>query len=329
MIKQLFLIICTASFIYSAESGSTEFSVLETNQEIASFETPSFIQEPISSLDLPQTAPPLAPPKYKHPWLAISLSSIIPGLGHLYLGDNQTAAGLISTTGLTAGLMFSPNPNIQQTAFITLNATGYYGLYSAYRDVRLYNGASLYSYPMPTDSLADLTAASFQWSVLKKPEVWGGILGAFSIGVVVSYFAYPRDAKIETHRAAAFTPLPFVALPVGIGEECLFRGFLQSALSESFNPLTGLILSSLAFGAAHIPNAQMLDEKNRWRYYSFSLPLITGIGAYCGWLTSKNHSLKESVAVHTWYDFILFSLSALANQTAATGRPGFAFSSAF
>jgi len=118
-------------------------------------------------------------------------------------------------------------------------------------------------------------------------------------------------------------------LPVGLGEESFFRGFLQSALSETFNPLTGIILSSLLFGAAHIPNAQGLEKAERWRYYTFSLPLITGIGAYCGWLTNKNHSLQESVALHTWYDFIIFSISALATETAATGRPGFAFAVPF
>jgi membrane protease YdiL (CAAX protease family) len=165
---------------------------------------------------------------------------------------------------------------------------------------------------------------------LKKPEVWGGVLGAFSIAVATAYFAYPQQGAKIAMDQKMIIPTPLVALPVAVGEESLFRGLLQSFIAENLNPTAGIIISSLAFGAAHIPNARLIEDKSqRWRYYTFSLPLITGIGGYLGWLTHKNHSLQESVAVHAWYDFVLFSISAVANQAAATGRPGFAFALPF
>ena len=87
-------------------------------------------------------------------------------------------------------------------------------------------------------------------------------------------------------------------------------------------PIGGITLSSLIFGAAHIPNAAEMSQDDRRRYYTFGLPLITGLGAYFGWLTYKNNSLKESVAVHAWYDFILMGLGALASEAVVpTGRP--------
>ena len=160
----------------------------------------------------------------------------------------------MGATGLGLGLVYSSflDKSMLQTTLITLQATSSYSIYAAYRDARSINGSSHYSYCMPTNDLADLTAAPFKWSILKKPEVWGGVLGALVIGSVTSYFVYHVGDKLETNRAATMHLTPMIALPVGVGEESLFRGFLQSTLSESFNPLTGLILSSLAFGAAHI-----------------------------------------------------------------------------
>jgi membrane protease YdiL (CAAX protease family) len=299
--------------------------------ELISLEIPSTNQLVMTPNEM--TLPSISPiPIKKEPWVAVTLSAILPGLGHVYLGDMSTAGGLMGTTGLSMGVLFSPlaaEAATLQTTVATLQATSFYSWYASYRDARILNGISSYSYQMPTDSLAQLTTASFNWRILKKPEVWGGLLGTLALGTAIVHFAYPENAKITSASASSSHVMPWVALPVGLGEESFFRGFLQSALSETFNPLTGIILSSLLFGAAHIPNAQGLEKAERWRYYTFSLPLITGIGAYCGWLTNKNHSLQESVALHTWYDFIIFSISALATETAATGRPGFAFAVPF
>ena len=120
-----------------------------------------------------------------------------------------------------------------------------------------------------------------------------------------------------------------MALPVGIGEEAFFRGYLQPVFSEWLTPWGGITASSAIFGAAHILNAQTMAPEHRWRYYSFILPFITSFGVYFGWLTHKNNSLQESVALHTWYDFIIFTVSSLDTQAAGTGRSSFAIAIPF
>jgi len=95
---------------------------------------------------------------------------------------------------------------------------------------------------------------------------------------------------------------------------------MQTVLTEKLPPWSAITLSSLAFGAAHIPNAMQFNPSQRWRYYAFSLPIITSFGAYMGWLTYKNRSLKESVALHAWYDFVLMSAGALASKAAIGGK---------
>ncbi len=277
---------------------------------------------------------PILQPDVKNPLIAAGLS-LVPGLGHAYLGDRQTAGGLIGSAAVGHSLFLSQYYNdsfydesLYLSSLTFAQTTEFYGIYAAYRDARQRIGMSGYTYKMPTDSLLSLARAPFDLQILKKPEVWGGIVGALGLAIGTIWIAYPSEARIHA-KASTSTAMPILALPIGIGEETFFRGFLQSELSEHLTPLGGIAVSSLAFGAAHIPNAFTIDRSMRWRYYAFNIPLITGLGAYFGYLTHKSGSLKESVAVHTWYDFILMASDALISYSASTGRPGFATSIPF
>jgi len=336
--KILIALLCTFSILRAAPSDEIKDELQKTPtdahsaEELAWLETIPLIQQPITSQDLQLPAPAFEPRPHKSAFLAVSMSTLFPGLGHVYLGDMKTAGGLMGTTGLgigTAALFHSKEALM--TSLLAVQNTWFYGIYAAYRDVRMYNGQAGYSYKMPTDSLFDLTTAPFRWSVLKKPEVWGGLLGSFAVLVSAAYLAFPQDKEAHIRPALsvkrAFTPL--VAFPVGVGEESFFRGYLQSQLSEALTPWGGIALSSLLFGAVHIPNGMALEPQNRRGYYTFIVPLITAFGAYEGWVTYKNHSLRESVALHTWYDFVLFTISSLAGQAAITGHADFAISIPF
>ncbi len=312
--------------IFSLLVLSTSFlsSALPAPVEIASFD----LQSAQTELGFP--APQFQPPAKKNAVLAATLS-IVPGLGHVYLGDMQTAGSLMASAYLGIGLSFSPNLSESTRTFSLLTAQNviFYGVYAAYRDARIYNGSSDYRYKMPTDSLASLSYAPFKGSIIKKPEVWGGLIGALALASYASHLFFPKDACIKPSLSSSGRIMPALALPVGVGEESFFRGFLQPALSEPLTPLGGIILSSLAFGAIHIPNAQALPPEHRWRYYCCSLPVITAIGSYCGWLTYKNTSLQESVALHTWYDLVIFTAAAVASEAAISGGSSFAISLPF
>ncbi len=307
-------LVLSASFLYGNDAEITI-----TGQKLPA--------EP--KLELP--AAQFQPPARKSPVLAATLSSLIPGLGHVYLGDMQTASSLFGSATLGVSLFFSPQLSEDTRIFSLLASQNIilYSAYAAYRDARTYNGSSGYTYKMPTDSLAALSYAPFKPSILKKPEVWGGVLGALALASYVTRIAYPKEARIKTPLSSGGRLMPVLALPVGIGEESFFRGYLQPALSESFTPWGGIVLSSLAFAAVHIPNAQALEPEHQWRYYTFSLPLIGALGTYLGWLTYKTTSLQESVAVHTWYDLIIFTAAALASEAAIPGNHSFAISLPF
>lgn len=293
---------------------SEESSLLiDPPEEIAALDMSLFLEH--SKISLPDTSPifDLRPPK--NSFVAVSLSTLMPGLGHLYLGDIKTAASLIGISGLgVGGVTFS---NSKEVSFLILQNTWCYGIYAAYRDIREYNGQAGYFHRMPKDSFDELAGAPFSLKILRKPEVWGGLLGKFALAFTIAYLALPKESTLSDSWANGMRSL--VAFPVGLGEESFFRGFIQSQLSEMFTPWGGICLSSLIFGAVHIPNARGLAPDNRLRYYTFGIPLITLGGLYYGWLTYKNQSLQESVALHTWYDFILIALGSFAGQAAITG----------
>jgi membrane protease YdiL (CAAX protease family) len=267
----------------------------------------------------------------KNPAIAVTLSSLVPGLGNSYLGDNRTAGAIFGSAAgfITAGSL-SENETFQISNLTMASNTWFYGMYAAYRDARAYNNDYGYSYSMPNDSFADLSFASFQWSVISKPEVWGGLLGTLAAAVGVGYLmGGGADEDEDPSLSSTGRNYPLNAFSVGIGEEAFFRGVLMPAFTEMWGPRGGLIASSLVFGAAHIPNGFDMDTRTRNRYYMFGIPFITAIGGYMGWMAQKNNSLKESVAYHSWYDFILFLGAYSATSSITNQKPTFALSLSF
>ncbi len=300
------------------------FALEEANEEIAQLDI-SLISEPVSITEFEIPEPRLNL-KNKSPVLAATLS-IVPGLGNFYLGDFETSSFILSSMGTAVAGMYTPSYFIQESSSLTIQTVWAYGFYSSYRDARIYRENAGYDYQMPTDSFAEIALSPFSPSILKKPEVWGAVLVDLALAITLVHFTSPRDAHIQLSTGPEMNPL--FAFPVGISEETFFRGFLLPFFSEYFTPTGGIILSSIAFGAAHIPNARYMTREDARSYYALNIPLITLTGAYLGWLTYKNNSLKEAVAYHSWYDFIVFSLvslAELAEQTIRTGKPSFAFS---
>jgi membrane protease YdiL (CAAX protease family) len=328
--KKIFAILSTVSLLnaQTVELLPEDPIVSPTKEEIAAFD-PVIVQkqQPVS-IDLP--APVYSPPS-KSPLLAATFSGIIPGLGHAYLNDFHTAGEIFGSAA--GGLVFVPiasqfSDSLPGFGLHTFSASASYGVYAAYRDARKMIGHAGYYYPMPTDSFSDLISAPFSWSVVKKPEVWGGLLGALTVAAGLSYLSPSEDVRIGMQIQEKRSTSPLCAFPVGLGEEAFFRGYLQTQLSEWFSPTLGLTFSSLLFGAAHISNAVFMSKADQGRYLTYSIPFITAFGAYFGWMTQKNCSLKESVALHTWYDFILFAIDAASN--ASIGKPqSFSYSFSF
>ena len=188
----------------------------------------------------------------------------------------------------------------------------------------------------PRDSLADLVGAPFNWQVMKRPAVWLGILGTLAVGITAT-LALADDLDTDQvgddpnlfgevvdrrwgYPAAGATGLAFFS-HVSIGEEALFRGYIQSGIARSSGENTGWVAGSLLFGASHILNIYALPEEDREEYLAIGLPIITAAGFYMGWVyRDSGYALGPSTAIHFWYDFLLSAVVfALEPQNSILG----------
>jgi membrane protease YdiL (CAAX protease family) len=85
--------------------------------------------------------------------------------------------------------------------------------------------------------------------------------------------------------------LALVSISAGVGEELLFRGFLQAAIADWTNPWIALAIASLLFGLAHFITPM----------YAV---LATLLGAYLGGLWLACDNLLAPIVTHALYDFL-------------------------
>jgi len=100
--------------------------------------------------------------------------------------------------------------------------------------------------------------------------------------------------------------IAIVAALAGLGEELLFRGLLQQLAEGYVNPWWALLISSLAFGAAH------------WVSTTYAV-VTTVVGLYLGWLWMTLDNLLVPILVHGLYDLVALAL-ILSEPTSPSGR---------
>ncbi len=278
-------------------------------------------------------------PWRKKPGTASGLSLLCPGCGQLYLGN--TAEG-IAQLGTTAALLASTVLLLRDQE-LALDGTAqsrrvplgiltaiagqnlwFYSIFDAYRDARVARGDYGYRHAITRESLGDLTSAPFRPSVLASPWVWAGVPIAVGAGVLASYLAAPEEFRDknsifevdkvnvlgrrfsrlggfgagESYYAGLFTP-------VGVGEESLFRGLIQTEMEERFGTYGGLAVASLMFGAVHVLN--FLDDPGG---AAVAVPVISVLGSGLGLAYQRTgYQLETSVAMHFWYDFLLSTVA--------------------
>ena len=109
-----------------------------------------------------------------------------------------------------------------------------------------------------------------------------------------SVLADVRQAMEETVRPQfahwSILQLAVISLLAGVGEEWLFRGFIQPALGGMIGPAWSLVVASLLFGCVHP--------------ITLNYALVTvGIGLYLGGLMMLTGNLLAPIVTHAAYDF--------------------------
>ena len=110
-----------------------------------------------------------------------------------------------------------------------------------------------------------------------------------------------RQLILPWFARATWLDLALVSIAAGVGEELLFRGFLQAAIADWPNPWIGLAVASLLFGMAHFITP------------TYAV-LATLLGAYLGGLWLACDNLLAPIVTHALYDFLalLYLLRSLS-----------------
>jgi membrane protease YdiL (CAAX protease family) len=267
-----------------------------------------------------------------------------PGRAAAYLG---TTAALVATGLLLArddGLSLSlggdgEGPRMTPTraplalpALMAAQNLWFYGVFASYRDARLARGDSGYSYPVSREGLTDLVSAPVRPSVLRRPWFWAGLPVALGAAIGFSALVSPHDVGKEVRSlgdgrgvwflgrhyptgpgvALGETYYAGLFLPVGVGEESLFRGTLQPALCDSLGLWPGWLLTSAIFGGVHLFN--FVGQPGGLGTAAKTLPFLTAVGSYLGLTAIKTgYTLETSVALHVWYDFLIGTVAFVAD----------------
>ncbi len=277
-------------------------------------------------------------PWRKRPGTAAALSLLCPGCGHLYLDQQREGGAYLGATAALAGGAIAllagqevggldePARSARVPLALPLLTTAqnlwFYSIFDAYRDARVARGDLGYRHPITRETLGDLASAPFRPKVLASPWVWGGVPLALGAGIAVSWLAsrgssdgtsrptifdvrevnfLGRDLSRGAGFAAGAAYYAALFVPVGIGEEALFRGVIQTELEERFGTWGGLAAASAIFGAVHVFN--FLDDP---KSAALAVPVITVLGSSMGLAYIRTgHRLETSVAMHFWYDFLL------------------------
>jgi membrane protease YdiL (CAAX protease family) len=98
---------------------------------------------------------------------------------------------------------------------------------------------------------------------------------------------------VPVFRACTWDELLALALVAGVGEELLFRGWMQEWLTPTAGPWAALAVTSIAFGLVHAVTP------------AYAV-LAMGIGLYLGGLQMWTGNLLAPIVVHALYDFVAF-----------------------
>jgi len=142
--------------------------------------------------------------------------------------------------------------------------------------------------------------ATLRWRAVDF--AWGGVacLPLLLLFLILMRWPVGPLCRIKQFSAAVIRPLfapcslaelALISLAAGIGEEMLFRGFLQAALARWLGFWPGWALAGVLFGLLHLITP------------TYAV-LAAFMGCYLGWVWVARDNLLVVIIAHGLYDFI-------------------------
>lgn len=288
------------------------------------------------ALASPALAEEPAPPRARWdglPLMAATLSTFIPGLGHLAIGEPAPAAysflAVLAPTylGLSQAppVVFADLPESRTSLWVlTAQEVWFMQAYLAYMAARKQIGNAGYAQPYREPSVMNLVLAPAKFEHMADWRVWAtvglGIASNVLLAMALPDAPEPETPFVFQARSAelfgARVPVGIgygahmagsvvLSAHAGIGEEVLFRGVIQDEAERHLGRWGGLAVGSTLFGLVHVGG---INQTSAWRQF-----LGTGLGGLFlgGLYQATDYDLEKAIAAHTYYDIVAFGLPGL------------------
>jgi len=153
----------------------------------------------------------------------------------------------------------------------------------------------------------DVSVFGFKTRNIGKSLVFGLIFfiildGLASLGFYLLIYFFTSQVPVQSYNVLPFLlTMPFMTLCVGISEEGLFRGYMQTHLEKSYTSKQAILIQAILFGVWHFV----------WDLYPFNLVhmifYVGGtflVGLLFGYFYSKTRNLAPLVFAHGLFDSV-------------------------
>lgn len=152
---------------------------------------------------------------------------------------------------------------------------------------------------------------------LTTPEVFqfglGNVVAWKVVGLVfISVLAFSVYVHVFEKRSVreilqnlsfkTFLLVPYVLI-IGVSEEIIFRGLIQSYFAIYFSDAIAVVFSSIVFGLAHLPNGAKGTSPKKWNWKFASLAFFGGL--IFGSAYALTGTLLLPTALHVSFLFLL------------------------
>ena len=171
----------------------------------------------------------------------------------------------------------------------------------------------------------DISAFGFKVKRIGKSLLYGMLFFLLldGIGLAITYvlfYTFTGQTPVQTYDALPFlSTVAFMTFCVGICEEGLFRGYMQTHLEKLYSPRKAIFIQAIFFGVWHfVWNLSPFDPFGMAQYVATTF----FIGLFFGYFYSKTRNLVPLVFAHGLWDsvpqgIIASTVAADAFQTVA------------
>lgn len=153
----------------------------------------------------------------------------------------------------------------------------------------------------------DVSAFGFKTRNIRKSLLFGFLFffildGLASLGFYLLIYVFTSQIPVQYYNVLPFIlTMPFMTLCVGISEEGLFRGYMQTHLEKFYTSNQAILIQAILFGIWHfVWGLNPFDPVYMLSYVGFTFL----VGLLFGYFYSKTRNLAPLVFAHGLFDSV-------------------------